>query len=93
MGGTTEDTVKPRAETGPLRFGDDWNGVFIRGDNAMHYARVLRGILENPELLQRDVIGTRIVIEGLAQTLSGANQFNPSSPVQVCKDFADCQKE
>lgn len=27
----------PRVETGPVRFGDDWTGVFIRGDNAFGY--------------------------------------------------------
>lgn len=26
--------VEKRVETGPVRFGDDWTGVFIRGDNA-----------------------------------------------------------
>jgi len=24
----------PRVETGPVRFGNDWGGLFIRGDNA-----------------------------------------------------------
>lgn len=24
-----------RVETGPVRFGDDWPGLFIRGDNAI----------------------------------------------------------
>ncbi len=28
----------PRVETGPVQFGDDWPGIFIRGDNAFHYA-------------------------------------------------------
>jgi hypothetical protein len=32
---------KGRVETGATRFGDDWPGVFIRGDNAMYYAMVL----------------------------------------------------
>lgn len=27
-----------RIETGPLKFGDDWCGVFIRGDNAFGHA-------------------------------------------------------
>src|SRR5215471_16043620 len=31
-----------RAETGPMSFGDDWPGVFIRGDNAMMHAMKLR---------------------------------------------------
>lgn len=29
----------PRVESGPTRFGDDWCGVFIRGDAAACYAR------------------------------------------------------
>jgi len=31
-----------RVETGPIRFGDDWPGVFIRGDNALFYARSIQ---------------------------------------------------
>lgn len=32
-----------RPETGPMQFGDDWPGVFIRGDNAlMGFVPVLR---------------------------------------------------
>ena len=30
-----------RVETGPVQFGDDWPGVFIRGDNAMALALYL----------------------------------------------------
>jgi hypothetical protein len=32
-----------RVETGPVRIGDDWPGVFVRGDDAMHYAIALSG--------------------------------------------------
>lgn len=31
-----------RVETGPIQFGDDWPGVFIRGDNAMAIAIALK---------------------------------------------------
>lgn len=34
-----------RPETGPMQFGEDWPGIFIRGDNAAHYAYCL----DNPE--------------------------------------------
>jgi hypothetical protein len=37
----------PRIETGPIQFGDDWPGVFIRGDNAMHYAMLLTFALKH----------------------------------------------
>jgi hypothetical protein len=34
-----------RIETGPIRFDDDWPGVFIRGDNAFYFAACLRDVL------------------------------------------------
>lgn len=37
----------PRVETGPLQIGDDWPGIFIRGDNAMHYAMRLSIALDH----------------------------------------------
>jgi len=33
-----------RVETGVVRFGDDWPGVFIRGDNAFGFAMSLKVI-------------------------------------------------
>jgi hypothetical protein len=35
-----------RPETGPMQFGGDWPGVFIRGDNALGYALALRRAVE-----------------------------------------------
>lgn len=35
-----------RVETGPMQFGTDWPGVFIRGDNALYLAHILELILE-----------------------------------------------
>lgn len=37
--------IPGRPETGPMQFGDDWPGVFIRGDNAAYYARTLARVL------------------------------------------------
>src|SRR6185437_125786 len=36
-----------RVETGPLQFGDDWPGVFIRGDRAAALALDLGALIEN----------------------------------------------
>jgi hypothetical protein len=33
---------KPRIETGPVMFEDDWPGVFIRGDHAFQYATTVQ---------------------------------------------------
>ena len=38
-----------RTATGPLKFGDDWPGVFIRGDEALGYAGTLRRLLAAAE--------------------------------------------
>ncbi len=36
----------PRVETGIIQFGDDWRGLFIRGDNCLGYALDLEEILK-----------------------------------------------
>jgi hypothetical protein len=38
---TEGDRPTPRPETGPMQFGDDWPGLFIRGDNAAGYSLAL----------------------------------------------------
>ena len=43
-------SVEQRVETGPIAFGNDWPGVFIRGDNAMWYALQLR-MVQTPDRL------------------------------------------
>lgn len=37
---------KSRPETGAMQFGDDWPGMFIRGDNALIMAITLRQTIE-----------------------------------------------
>lgn len=37
--------LEERVETGAVQFGDDWPGVFIRGDNAGYYALMLESVL------------------------------------------------
>ncbi len=40
--------VEDRVETGPVQFGDDWPGFFLRGDNAADLAIVLQQIVSDP---------------------------------------------
>lgn len=56
-----------RVETGPVQFGDDWPGVFIRGDNAGCYAHALMEALSGME----DGL-VKCQLTGLANILSGA---------------------
>ena len=34
------DKLKDRIETGPVQFGSDWPGLFVRGDDALVLHRV-----------------------------------------------------
>ena len=45
-----------RVESGPTKFGDDWCGVFIRGDEAIGFSFQLKKLIEmvleeNPKLI------------------------------------------
>ena len=44
-----------RVETGPIQFGDDWPGLFIRGDNALGFALALKD-LNLPETTFAEVL-------------------------------------
>lgn len=58
-------TGSQRVDDGPVVFGDDWPGTYIRGDASAFFAMSLRQILRQPT----DPIA-RTVVEGLANTLS-----------------------
>jgi hypothetical protein len=79
-----------RTETGYIQFGDDWRGIFIRGDNA--YAMALTIHLAMQALEGRDdQTGTYKQLEGIQLFLSKVNQNKfPDEHVQKMKSFADC---
>lgn len=62
-----------RPETGPMRFGDDWTGVFIRGDTAAWYALKLQ---EAAALAEDDTAFDDVthILRDFAQLLSGSNE-------------------
>jgi hypothetical protein len=69
-----------RVETGAVQFGDDWPGVFIRGDNAFHYAMCVRAALRGTA----DPFA-KVVLEGLADLLAasdltGLSKSPPTAP-------------
>ena len=41
--------MNTRTETGQLQFADDWPGIFIRGDDALCYASVLKRLFAKAE--------------------------------------------
>lgn len=56
-----------RIENGPIQFGADWPGVFIRGDDALGYAATLRKLLISTSFLRGTISGSDL--EQLADLL------------------------
>lgn len=70
LAGEINPNGRGRIETGVLRFRDDWSGIFIRGDDALHYAMWL-------EELQKELatIGRRnIFVEELQVLLASCRE-------------------
>jgi hypothetical protein len=63
-----------RPETGPIQFGDDWPGIFIRGDNAMGYANLLEEAAKHVPQFDGGLI------RGLVDTLRSCWIKDPQSP-------------
>lgn len=57
-----------RAETGPMQFDNDWPGVFIRGDDAMHFAMNLKALLHAG--VSAEMWPAEAVLTGLVNTLA-----------------------
>lgn len=58
-----------RVETGPLQFGDDWSGFFIRGDDAFALRLAIANVIVNPN----DWVA-KAQLRGWVQSLDGCNQ-------------------
>ena len=65
--------AEPRVETGPIVFGEDWPGTFIRGDNAMAYALALRALLDYGSRGEFQDALDRSVLRGLLSDLESSN--------------------
>lgn len=74
-----------RLETGKTRCGEDWPGVFIRGDNALAYAAAIRALLndaDNNLVYPPNAWLARSQVEELAKLLESSHARN-DVPEQV----------
>ncbi|MGD0904958.1 MAG: hypothetical protein ABR924_18805 [Terracidiphilus sp.] len=55
----------PRVESGPIRFGEDWPGLFLRGDSCISYAYHLDQLLKRGH----DAGISRLIVENLLNDL------------------------
>lgn len=82
--GTMDGPMRPESEA--MKFGDDWRGVFIRGDNAFGYAMDLRHVLDTCEI---DTL-TKIGLKNLLELLASSDERVEKASVQIMKPFAEC---
>ena len=68
------EPVGGRAETGPVRFGDDWAGVFIRGDEAFSRALQMDAVAEHYEGLADGISPLAINIRGFGDLLRSCTE-------------------
>lgn len=72
-----------RVETGAVQFGEDWPGLFIRGDNAFYYAILIRQILDRVRAHPINEMQTHVAVaelEGLATMIENDVIVKPPSP-------------
>lgn len=76
---------KRRVETGPVSFGPDWAGVFIRGDGALFYGWTLQCVVKSLILRPSPDIDSMAVIylKQLADLLESCR----------VTDNGDCQRD
>ncbi len=80
--------MSDRPETGPMQFGEDWPGLFIRGDNCFYYAIHLEELLKS--IPDDAPVGLNILIlQGLLQELQSSRV--PVKNVQQLKLFEECK--
>lgn len=58
-----------RVETGVIQFGNDWPGVYVRGDNALHMAMLMRTAAQALRVSINDEISAR-QLESYAETVA-----------------------
>ena len=63
---------EPRVETGTIQFGDDWQGLFIRGDNCFGYTADLQMIIEDSTLDISPI--TKLRLESLLELLKDTKE-------------------
>lgn len=74
-----------RAETGSMRFGDDWTGVFIRGDDAMFQHGWLKLLLEETDIDPISTWSLKVLLEALGG-YKDKTPVNKLRPIEECTD-------
>jgi hypothetical protein len=80
-----------RPDTGPMRFADDWAGIFLRGDYACPMAFALDAALSAMADGKAPSPITIAQLRGLGRVLSSCNEGDGEpANVQQMRSFAAC---
>jgi hypothetical protein len=73
-----DNDKQTRPATGTMQFGDDWPGVFVRGEQALYYAMQLGVLLERLPEKEKEKVGVTLLssIEDLSKIFGSC--FAPS---------------
>lgn len=77
-----------------MKFGDDWTGVFLRGDDAILYGMMLEQLLHGlPKELPPEIALHAAILRGFIDLLKGSHEFS-SAPrdCQTLRPFEECVK-
>lgn len=72
-----------------MKFGDDWRGVFIRGDNALNYWMTLIGVVRCAQAGEPIRTIQLSLLEDLANLLYSASQIQLPEAPEITKE---CQQ-
>lgn len=81
-----------RPETGPIKFGDDWTGVFLRGDDALHFSvaieKALKTIGIHMDVMMRMTLNDLVAVLRACTEGPGVSQAS----IQELKAWQKCQR-
>lgn len=83
---------RPRPETGAMRFGSDWAGIFMRGDDAFFLSLTIDNLIHFISELpieKADAIYL-MQLKNLSTLLKSCDERNAIESIQQMKDFVSC---
>jgi hypothetical protein len=89
-GSSVTEERDPRIESGSVVFGSDWPGLFLRGDDALHFAMHLRTIVDHAEKAGAGASISLAVVRGLLDDLLSVDTVNTATRRQYLRAAREC---
>jgi len=79
-----------RVESGPMAFGDDWTGIFLRGDEAIALASILQSFIESVQSGDDPCPLDAGILRTFAERLAKCDERHRTVDVQHLLSFEEC---